>query len=103
MSYFYTKPFFCEESLLFSTPVLLPTSLEDLKLCFTNRPFYCVSQLVYNLNHIAKAGKLFSTSSLSSRPPPAPAALFALICRASSRRLSSTVALRKLIRSPSQP
>lgn len=62
MSYFYTKPFFYEESLLFFYYGVLSTSLEDyLKLCFKNCPFYCVSHLVYNLNNIAKAGKLFFT------------------------------------------
>lgn len=62
VSYFYTKPFFYEESLLFFYYGVLSTSLEDyLKLCFKNCPFYCVSHLVYNLNNIAKAGKLFFT------------------------------------------
>lgn len=66
MSYFYTKPFFYEESLLFFYYGVLSTSLEDyLKLCFKNCPFYCVSHLVYNLNNIAKAGKLFVTFILN--------------------------------------
>lgn len=66
MSYFYTKPFFYEESLLFFYYGVLSTSLEDyLKLCFKNCPFYCVSHLVYNLNNIAKAGKLFFTVILN--------------------------------------